>query len=110
MPFSAVLVPSNNCPRNCSFISGEASSMFVIFFAAAPIVPQWSAVLIVAGTVLGLAAGLVRTAQGGHFLSDVIFAGVLMALVVSAIHWAVFARRASRTISLKLTTAIPMKP
>jgi lipid A 4'-phosphatase len=102
-PFSAVLVPATHCHRNCSFISGEASSMFVIFFAAAPIVPQWSAILIATGTVFGLAAGIVRMAQGAHFLSDVIFAGIFMALVVAAIHWAVFARRTPRSVDLKLT-------
>ncbi len=103
MPFSPALVPSANCHQNCSFISGEASSMFVIFFAVAPIVPQWSAILIATGTVLGLAAGIVRMAQGAHFLSDVIFAGVFMAFVVVAVHWLVFARRAPRSVDLKLT-------
>lgn len=103
MPFSAALVPSDHCHQNCSFVSGEASSMFVIFFAVAPIVPQWSGILIATGTVLGLAAGIVRMAQGAHFLSDVIFAGVFMAFVVAAIHWLVFARRAPRSVDFKLT-------
>ena len=41
-----------------------------------------AAVLVIGGTIAGLSAGLVRMAQGGHFLSDVIFAGVFMALTV----------------------------
>jgi lipid A 4'-phosphatase len=84
--FTAALVPSRQCPRNCSFVSGEASSVFVLFFAAALIIPQWSISLAAAGTLGGLAAGVIRMSQGAHFLSDVIFAGVFMALTVLAIH------------------------
>lgn len=84
--FTAALVPSRQCPRNCSFVSGEASSIFVLFYAAALIIPQWSIALAAAGTFGGLAAGVIRMSQGAHFLSDVIFAGVFMALTVLAVH------------------------
>jgi lipid A 4'-phosphatase len=84
--FTAPLVPTNQCLRNCSFISGEAASVFAPFYAAAFVLPQWSALLVVAGTLSGIAAGMLRVAQGGHFLSDVIFAGVFMALTVALLH------------------------
>ncbi|MFZ1106062.1 MAG: phosphatase PAP2 family protein [Hyphomicrobiaceae bacterium] len=80
--FTPPLLLSDQCPRNCSFVSGEASSTYVTFYAAAALFPQWSVTLVVAGTVGGLATGLVRMSQGGHFLSDVVFAGVFMALTV----------------------------
>ena len=32
--------------------------------------------------VLGAVMGIIRMGQGGHFLSDVVFAGLFMALVV----------------------------
>ena len=32
--------------------------------------------------MLGAVTGLIRMGQGGHFLSDVVFAGLFMALVV----------------------------
>jgi lipid A 4'-phosphatase len=83
--FTPPLVMSDQCPRNCSFVSGEASSTYVVLYAAAALVPQWSVALVAAGTVGGLATGLVRMSQGGHFLSDVIFAGVFMALTVLAL-------------------------
>ena len=84
--FTTALVPARQCQRNCSFVSGEASSIFVLFFAAALIIPQWSISLAAAGTFGGLAAGVIRMSQGAHFLSDVIFAGVFMALTVLAVH------------------------
>jgi lipid A 4'-phosphatase len=83
--FTPPLVVTGQCRRNCSFISGEASSTYVTFYAAAALFPQWSVALVIAGTVAGLATGLIRMAQGAHFLSDVLFAGVFMALTVLAL-------------------------
>jgi lipid A 4'-phosphatase len=80
--FTPPLLIADQCRRNCSFVSGEAASTYVTFYAAAALVPQWSAALVIAGTLGGLAAGLVRMSQGAHFLSDVVFAGVFMALTV----------------------------
>lgn len=86
--FTAALVPANQCRKNCSFVCGEASSIFMIFFAAGLMFQRRSALLIGTGVVAGLASGLIRIAQGGHFLSDVVFAGIAMALTVVAVHQA----------------------
>ena len=83
--FTPPLVMADQCRRNCSFISGEASSTYLTFYAAAALFPQWSVALVIAGTAAGLGNGLIRMAQGAHFLSDVIFAGVFMALTVLAL-------------------------
>jgi lipid A 4'-phosphatase len=85
--FTPPLLPSDQCKRNCSFISGEAASTYVAFYAAAALFPQWSVPLVVAGTLGGLATGLVRMSQGAHFLSDIVFAGVFMALTVLLLQW-----------------------
>lgn len=83
--FSSPLHPSDQCQRGCSFVSGEASAMFMIFFAAALMFRTRTRSLIAAGILFGCAAGLVRMSQGAHFLSDVIFAGVLMALTAGVV-------------------------
>jgi lipid A 4'-phosphatase len=85
--FTPPLLPANQCPRNCSFVSGEAASTYVVFYAAAALFPQQATALILAGTLGGLATGLVRMSQGAHFLSDVVFAGVFMALTVLLLRW-----------------------
>jgi lipid A 4'-phosphatase len=90
--FTPPLIPSNQCASNCSFVSGEAASIFMPFYAAGLVAPQWAAVLLTAGTLGGFAAGLVRISEGAHFLSDVIFAGVFMALTAVIVHGAVFGR------------------
>ena len=60
-------------PTQLLVVSGEAASMFVPFYAAAAVPPQWAATLLVLGTVAGFSAGFVRVIQGAHFLSDVVF-------------------------------------
>lgn len=81
--FTPALLPARQCKSNCSFVSGEASAAFIPFYAMALALPQGSAALVALGTLLGLAAGLVRLAQGGHFASDIIFGGIFMALTAA---------------------------
>src|SRR5262249_15597558 len=40
--FTPPLLPSSECAINCSFVAGEPASIFLPFFAAALIAPQWS--------------------------------------------------------------------
>jgi lipid A 4'-phosphatase len=84
--FSPPLVPSQECQRNCSFVCGEAASMFAPFFALVLLFPRYRRSLFVAALTTGLLAGAVRMMQGAHFLSDVLFAGIFMALTVSLLH------------------------
>jgi lipid A 4'-phosphatase len=91
--FTPPLLMASQCRRNCSFVSGEASSTYVVFYAAAAVLPQWSVALAIAGTMGGLVTGLIRMSQGAHFLSDVVFAGVFMALTVLVLRSLMFRQR-----------------
>ena len=95
--FTRPLIPANQCPRNCSFVSGEAASIFLPFYAVAFVAPQWAAALVAAGTLLGFASGAVRVSQGAHFLSDIVFAGVFMALTVGLVYWAILGRAGAKS-------------
>jgi lipid A 4'-phosphatase len=86
--FTQPLVAAHECRRSCSFVSGEASSSFVIVFAAAVAAPAMATPILALGVVAGLATGLIRMVQGQHFLSDVVFAGIFMALTVSFAYFA----------------------
>jgi len=94
--FTPPLIPTKQCGSNCSFVSGEAASMFLPLYAASLMIPQSAALLLGAGSLFGFAAGFVRISQGAHFLSDVIFAGVFMALTVVLVHAAMFGRASPR--------------
>mgnify|MGYP000707625277 CR=1 FL=1 len=88
--FTSVLNPGGTCLDNCSFVSGEVSSMVMIFVALAFVTVRCRPVFWVLTVAMGLLSALLRVGQGGHFLSDTIFAGVFMVLVASAVYWAMF--------------------
>jgi lipid A 4'-phosphatase len=88
--FTPVLDRSGQCDRNCSFIGGEAASIFALGFAIAMLARRRRAALMAAAVAVGSLISLIRIGEGGHFLSDVVFAGVFMALDVALMHWLVF--------------------
>jgi lipid A 4'-phosphatase len=71
--FVPVFVPSQFCQTNCSFVSGHAAVGFALMsfgiFGIRRKRQFWLYTSIVAGGLIGL----VRIAQGGHFLSDIVF-------------------------------------
>ena len=78
--FTAAFVTTGSCKSNCSFVSGDAAMgyyLIAFFFIARK--RRWTIAL--AAHALGTALGLVRIAQGAHFLSDVVFSGFFIFLV-----------------------------
>ena len=69
--FTPAFVYSGQCKKNCSFVSGHAAMGFY-FIALAWVFASPTAFY--SGVFIGTLTGLVRIMQGGHFLSDVIFA------------------------------------
>jgi len=88
--FTPALERSGSCERNCSFVSGEASATFALGFAVALLARRRRAELMAAAITAGIIVGLIRMGEGGHFLSDVVFAGVFMALDVALMSWLAF--------------------
>lgn len=90
--FSPPLVIADQCGRNCSFVAGDPSVgfYFVAFGLAFGAIRRR---MIVAGLTMGALFGLMRIGQGAHFLSDVIFSGVVTCLVAGLIYHFLIARR-----------------
>ncbi|WP_439814767.1 phosphatase PAP2 family protein [Zavarzinia sp. CC-PAN008] len=84
-PFIPVLVKTDNCARNCSFASGEVAMGFAWTAWALLAVRRRRAALVAAGLV-GTAAALIRVAEGGHFASDAVFAGLISLSVVAVLY------------------------
>jgi lipid A 4'-phosphatase len=78
--------PRGPCPKNCSFVAGEPSGAFWTLAPAALTPPHWRALAYGAALIFGTAIGFVRAAGGGHFFSDVVFAGVFMFLLIWIMH------------------------
>jgi lipid A 4'-phosphatase len=87
--FTRAAVPSDQCAKNCSFVSGHASVGFY-FLALAFVLPRRRALWLAIGTAAGLVIGFVRIAQGGHFLSDVLFSGIVVYLTALLLHALLF--------------------
>ena len=98
MDYSLPLQLSDQCQTNCSFVAGEPSSMFMIFISLAFIVSTRRYWFVALALILGSLSGLMRMGQGGHFFSDVIFAGLFMAMVAAVIYWIMFLRNTSKIV------------
>jgi lipid A 4'-phosphatase len=85
--FTPAFVPSDQCQRNCSFPAGDPAMGFYLVSVAllAGSAPARRNGVIAAVTV-GALLGVVRLAQGGHFLSDVIASGFLVGAIAWGLH------------------------
>jgi lipid A 4'-phosphatase len=82
--------PRGTCVTNCSFVSGETSSAVWMAAPAMLAPPAWRSVALGAALLYGATIATVRLLAGGHFLSDVIFAGIFTGLVIWAVHGALY--------------------
>ena len=82
--------PRGDCPNNCSFVSGDVSGAFWTIAPAALAPPQWRALAYGAALALGAGMAAMRVMAGGHFVSDVIFAGVFTFLIIWIVHGLIY--------------------
>jgi lipid A 4'-phosphatase len=81
------------CGKNCSFVSGHASVGFGLIAFAFLAGDRRRRMALTAGAVVaGTAIGLARMAQGEHFASDVVFAGLVVCGVAWLLAWALLQR------------------
>jgi lipid A 4'-phosphatase len=86
--FTPAPLPAAECLRNCSFVSGHAALAFSLVAFAFVLAPGKARRRGVAAALgFGAFVGLVRIAQGGHFLSDVVWAGLLVFGATAILHW-----------------------
>ena len=73
--FSQAWVISDQCERNCSFVSGHAAMGFYFMILGWLMSSRkWFYI----GLTIGAAVGMIRVMQGGHFLSDSIISGFMV--------------------------------
>ncbi|HEX4861021.1 MAG TPA: phosphatase PAP2 family protein [Rhizomicrobium sp.] len=105
-PFMPWWDPRGACEVNCSFVSGEASSAYAMLAPAVVLPAPWRYPAVGAALVYGTFIGVVRMALGGHFLTDVIFAGVLTALTVWILYGLLYRWRRTRLSEETIEKAI----
>ncbi len=79
--FSPPLLIADQCPSNCSFVSGDASMGFAVL-AVAVLIPFARPVWIALAVGFGVLMGITRIVQGAHFFSDVIYAGIFVSAAI----------------------------
>jgi membrane-associated PAP2 superfamily phosphatase len=86
--FTPAWEPASQCLQNCSFVSGHAATGYALIslgmFGSLATRRRWWLIGMVTGTLIGLG----RVAQGGHFASDVVLAGLLVWIACCALRWA----------------------
>ena len=78
--FSPAFVIAGQCPRNCSFVSGD--SAFAFGTLAFALLAGRRRRYVLAALAFGMVVGVGRMLTGAHFLSDVVFSGVFTVLTV----------------------------
>jgi lipid A 4'-phosphatase len=85
--FTPAPLPADQCARNCSFPAGHPAIGFYLgAFAMLARERARRRALAATAIVAGAAMGFARMAQGGHFLSDVVFSG----LIVTGTNWLLY--------------------
>ncbi|HLN25651.1 MAG TPA: phosphatase PAP2 family protein [Patescibacteria group bacterium] len=82
--FTPPLMMADQCTSNCSFSSGHGALGFWVIAFALLAPPRWRPLAVAAALAFGVMVGVVRIAQGGHFLSDVVVSALV---VVSLTLW-----------------------
>lgn len=97
--FSPAYVIATQCKNNCSFVSGDAAVGY-FFLAFIFVAKKRERMVAILGTLLGTTIGLVRVAQGAHFLSDILFAGFVTLTAAWLLNWILLGRFQSSRAAL----------
>lgn len=82
--------PRGECPNNCSFVAGEPSGAFWTLAPAALAPVELQPLAFGAALIFGAAVGVLRIGGGGHFFSDVVFAGVFVYLEIWLVYGLIY--------------------
>lgn len=74
--------PRGDCPNNCGFVSGDVAGAVWTIAPAALAPPAWRALAYGVALTLGAGMAAMRVMAGGHFVTDVVFAGIFTFLII----------------------------
>lgn len=84
--FSAPFIMSDQCNWDCSFMSGHTAIAFWSLSLALLAPQRWRKAAIITAVIFGIIFGALRIVQGYHFVSDVVFAGIVTSMVVLGLY------------------------
>jgi lipid A 4'-phosphatase len=98
--------PRGACRTNCSFVSGDVAGAFWTLAPAALMPAPWRPVAYAGAIALGSGVGLIRMVFGGHFFTDVVFAGVITFIIIWLTYQLLYRWQASRLSDAVIERAI----
>ena len=98
--------PRGDCPANCGFVSGDVAGAVWTIAPAALAPPAWRALSLGAALALGAGMATIRVMAGGHFVTDVVFAGVFTFLLVWIAYGLIYRWRRTRLTDADVDSAI----
>ncbi len=90
MHFTPWWEPGGDCDRNCSFVSGDASSLTWLLAPASVAPPAIKPFAFAGAAVIAISLSGMRVVFGRHFLTDVVFGVVVTILVLVLCRWLIF--------------------
>ena len=95
--FRAVVEPARRLPEELLLRRRRAVGRVLDAGAGGAGAAAWRALAYAGALTFGAAVGLMRIAGGGHFFTDVVFAGVFTFLLIWLVHGLLYRWRATRT-------------
>ncbi len=105
-PYVPVWRIADYCHRNCSFVSGEASTAIWLVGLAVVVPARWRMTTAIVTVAYAAAASTDRIVFGGHFLSDVLLAWCLTLLVMAVVYTFVYGDTSGRLTDARLDAAL----
>jgi len=99
--FSPALTPSDQCTKNCSFVSGHGSFGFYFLALSFIAAKAYRRKFFIFGISTGVICAITRIVQGRHFLSDNIFAFLIVFLVARLVHEIMYYREIQEELELE---------
>jgi lipid A 4'-phosphatase len=109
--FTPAPLPAAQCERNCAFVSGHAALGFSLVSFAFLLPFGWRRQTAIAGALaFGALVGLGRIAAGRHFLSDVVYAGLIVVATSWLLYWWIVMRDGLGGVYRALGSVTPRHP
>lgn len=101
--FTPPFLFTDQCERNCSFVSGEVSAISSVMIILVVLLwhtfPDKRRLLVSGATIIGIAGASLRIVEGRHFLSDALFAALFNALIILGLYGLLNIRKHRQEIS-----------
>jgi membrane-associated PAP2 superfamily phosphatase len=89
--------PRGDCDKNCSFVSGDVSGTYWTLAPAALAPAPWRPLAYAGALAFGTSVGVIRMMAGGHFASDVFFAGFFTFIIIWLVYATIYRWPSTRT-------------